>query len=62
MDCDWQNPEPAVNNYLECPRPPASTADCIERAVQLQTSGIRDALFPFAMMISLQKTSSANQA
>jgi hypothetical protein len=58
MDCGWRNPEGAANNYLERQKPLASKADCIERADQPQTSGIRDALPQFAMMISLQLTSS----
>jgi hypothetical protein len=57
MDCDWQNPEGAANNYLECQEPLASNADYIERAAQPQTSGIRDVLSPSPMMISLQLTS-----
>ena len=57
MDCGWQNPEWAADNYLECQNYLASNADCMERAVRTQTSGIRGALFPFAMMISLQITS-----
>jgi hypothetical protein len=40
MDCGWQNPELAANNYLECQKSLASKADCIERAEQPQTSGI----------------------
>ena len=52
MDCDWQNLEGAANNYLERQKPLASKADCIERTDQPQTSGIRDALPQFAMMIS----------
>jgi hypothetical protein len=58
MDCGWQNPGRVANNYLERQKPLASKADCIARAVHLQTTGIRDALHPFAMMISLQLTSS----
>ena len=57
MDCGWQNLEQAANNYLEFRKPLASNVDCIEHAAQRQTSGIRAALFPFAMMISLQMTS-----
>jgi hypothetical protein len=57
MDCGWQNPEWVANNYLEFRKPLASNVDCIEHAAQRQTSGIRAALFPFAMMISLQMTS-----
>jgi hypothetical protein len=58
MDCGSQTPEVAANNYLERQKPPASKANRIERADQPQTSGIRDALPQFAMMISLQLTSS----
>jgi hypothetical protein len=58
MGCGWRNPEGVANNYLERHKPLASKADCIERAAQPQTSGIRDALPQFAMMISLQPTSS----
>ena len=57
MDYGWQNSERAANNYLEFQKPLASNVDCIEHAAQRQTSGIRAALFPFAMMISLQMTS-----
>lgn len=57
MDCGWQNSEPAANNYLEFRKTLASNADCIQHAAQRQTSGIRAALFLFAMMISLQMTS-----
>jgi hypothetical protein len=57
MGCGWRNLEGAANNYLERQKRLASKADCIERADQPQTSGIRDALPQFAMMISLQLTS-----
>jgi hypothetical protein len=57
MDCGWQNSERAANNYLEFRKRLASNVDCIEHAAQGQTSGIRAALFLFAMMISLQMTS-----
>jgi hypothetical protein len=57
MDYGWRSPEGAANNYPERQMPVASKADCMERADQ-QTSGIRDALPQFAMMISLQLTSS----
>jgi hypothetical protein len=57
MDCGWQNLERAANNYLQFRKPLASNVDCIEGASQRQTSGIRAALFLFAMMISLQMTS-----
>ena len=53
-DYGWQNPEPAANNYLECRKPLSSTADCTERAVRPQPSGIPDARFRFAMMMSSQ--------
>jgi hypothetical protein len=52
MDCGWRNPEEAAYNYLERQKLPASKADCIEGADQPQTSGRRDALTQFAMMIS----------
>jgi len=52
MDCGWRNPEGAAYNYLEHQKLPASNADCIEGADQPQTSGRRDALTQFAMMIS----------
>jgi hypothetical protein len=57
MDCGWRNPEGAASNYIERRKPLASKPDCIPRAVHLQTSGMRDALPQFAMMISLQLTS-----
>jgi hypothetical protein len=56
MDCGWQNPEQEANNRSESVRSLASNADCMERAVLPQTSGIRGVLSRFAM-ISLQPTS-----
>jgi hypothetical protein len=56
MDCGSQNPEGAANNYLERQKRPASKANRIARADPPQTSGIRDALPQFAMMVSLQLT------
>ena len=56
MDCGRQNPEEEANNRSEYLKPLASNADCIERAVLPQTSGMRGVLFLFAM-ISLEPTS-----
>jgi hypothetical protein len=53
MDCGWRNPEGVAYSYLERQQLPASKADCIEDADQPQTSGRRDALTQFAMMISI---------
>ena len=53
MDCGWRNPERVTYSYLERQKLPASKADCIEGADQPQTSGRRDALTQFAMMISI---------
>jgi hypothetical protein len=53
MDCGWRNPEGVTYSYLERQKLPASKADCIEGADQPQTSGRRDALTQFAMMISI---------
>jgi len=57
MDCGWRNPEQAASNHSECLKSPASKAGCIGRADPPLTSGMRDVLSPFAMMISLQLTS-----
>jgi hypothetical protein len=58
MDCGWRNPEGVAYSYLERQQLPASKADCIEDADQPQTSGRRDALTQFAMLISFTATSS----
>lgn len=58
MDCGWQNPEWVANNYFEFLKLLASNADCIGRAAAPQTSGIRDALSPFAMMVSSSQLTS----
>jgi len=53
MDCGWRNPEGVTYSFLERQKLPAAKADCIEGADQPQTSGRRDALTQFAMMISI---------
>ncbi len=53
MDCGWQNLEQA-SNYSECLKSLASNVGYVGRAASTQTSGMRDALSPFAMMVSLQ--------
>ena len=68
MDCGWRNPEGVTYSFLERQKLPASKADYIEGADQPQTSGRRDALTRFAMMISftanlfLGQCRSANEA
>jgi hypothetical protein len=52
MDCDWQNPELAANNRPECLKLLASKPVCIDLVAPPQTSGIREFLRRFAMMIS----------
>jgi hypothetical protein len=54
MDCGWQNPEQAVGNRSERLTSLESNWNRTGRAAPLQTSGMRDVLSPFAMMISLQ--------
>jgi len=58
MDCGWRNPEPEANNRSAFLKSVASNADCMERAVPPQTSGMRDVLSLFPM-IALQPTSDA---
>jgi len=56
MDCGWQNLERAAGSRSEYLKPLPSNADCIERAVPPQTSGMRDVL-SLSAIISLQPTS-----
>jgi hypothetical protein len=58
MGCDWQNRAEAARNYSECSSFPASNSDRIERGARRRTSDTRDALSRFAMMMSMQRTSS----
>jgi hypothetical protein len=55
MDCGWQNPSRAGRNHsLGRLR---TKVHCSEDAAPSQTSGMQDALSPFAMMIALQLSS-----
>lgn len=58
MGCGWQSLEQAARNYSL--KFLASSVDCIERTAPPQTSDIRYALSPFAMLISSQATSDAS--
>jgi hypothetical protein len=57
MDCGWRNPEWVANNHFECLKSLRSNEDCIEPAAPPQTSGMREVLSLFAMMISFELTS-----
>jgi hypothetical protein len=57
MDSYWQNSDQAPGSHPECLKSPASMAGRIARAAPPQTSDMRDAPTPIAMMISSQRTS-----